>query len=175
MNPTAARARTLAHMRRVLAGATVAAAGCSHETAPPTTVVLPAAPPASVAAASADAGAPAPSGTAVAAASASARRVTPNLNPLTTHPMMGSDPVPPPSYCPGVGKASKASGRLLHDAAGTLVELTVSLPASGPNAATFSAAGQPSAAQPPWSVLPVTPDGPTSHKMDSVNFRARPR
>ncbi len=139
-------------MRRLLAAATtLAAAGCGGETAPAaTTVTIPTTPSASASHAAAP---PRPS----ASSAASARDVKPPDAMLTHHPMMGSDPVPPPSMCPSLGPKSKAAATVKRVAGEVVVEITLSLPTTGPILPTFTGAPAAPGSPQPAAGQPATP------------------
>ncbi len=155
---SAARARTMAHMRKLLTTA-VAAAGCSHE--PVNTITL-------------EPQAQAASASVAATATQSAKPVEDEQDraQLTRHPLMGHDPVPPPSYCPSLGTAATTLAAIKRDAAGLVVEITVTLPANHPTQATFSSQSASSpqpmvwggqlvsvSYQPKVAVIRIKPDG----------------
>jgi hypothetical protein len=107
-------------MRRMLA-ATAVAAGCSHET-----VTVPIAPTASATGTTSTTGSvPAP----VVSAPVDAGQPA-----LVHHPMMGSDPVPPPAplHCAGVDAKTTASAVLKKVGSNVELELTVTLPTGAP-------------------------------------------
>jgi len=126
-----ARARTVAHMQRLVATATAAsaAASCSHETDVKTVTITPP---------------PAPTGTDIAIAS------PPPPPPTTTIPAPPPPPAPPPdpsgylvvdmlpapARCLGVAAAAHATGSFRHEAGTLVLDLDVVLGAN----ATFSGA-----------------------------------
>lgn len=141
------RGRTITHMQRLIAtAAAIPLASCTKaDTQGTQTVTIPqssASATASAGTASTTEGSLLPPPTATATAKATA----------TAPPDMGYavvDPMPAPARCMGLAAASKSSAVFKHDASGMLLEVSVTLPSTGPQWAgsVFDASNKPS----PWS------------------------
>jgi len=120
MRVNSTRARTLAHMRKLVLAV---APACSHE---PARVTLPPQPASSFAA----------SATLSATTTASTNANPVDDDPLLRHATHGSDPIPPPSNCPNITASVHATATLKQ--AG-LVEIVVTLQTSAAGTLTTNA------------------------------------
>ncbi len=119
---TNARARTAAHMRKMMVTA-MAAAGCAREASPSTVTI----PTASNAPTTGQTGSLPPLHSATAGASAK----PPDDEPRSDIGYAVVDPMPAPARCMGLAAASKAKAALKADAGGAVLEVTLTLATTG--------------------------------------------
>ena len=136
---TNVRARTVAHMQRLLATAAVLPLGCTKaDTQPTQTVTIPAS-----------------SGSAAGGGDTNKVSLIPETHPSATATATATapvdvgyavvDPMPAPARCMGLAAASNATATFTSDASGPVLEVRLTLPTGGAwSGTTFASPGAPS-------------------------------